>query len=77
MEKFEVWGDDAKVIVEGCANLLPQHETSDDVYSALFTEADNDVMVQELLQLLFKSFCCYCATPPSRPFTWRDVSLCD
>ena len=56
MEKFEEWGDDAQVIVEGCANLLPQHETSDNVYNALFTEADNDVMVQELLQLLFKSF---------------------
>ena len=55
-EKFEEWGDNAQTIVEGFANFLPQHETNDDVYKCLFMEAENDVMVQELLQIIFKSF---------------------
>ena len=55
-EKFEEWGEDAETIVEGYANFLPQHEVNDDVYKALFMETENDAMVQELLQLLFKSF---------------------
>ena len=54
-EKFEEWGDNAPTIVEGFANFLPQHETNDDVYKCLFMEAEN-VMVQELLQIIFKSF---------------------
>ena len=52
-EKFEGWGEDAQRIVEGCANFLPQQESHDHVYKSLFMEAENDVMVQELLQIIF------------------------
>lgn len=55
-EKFEEWGEDAQRIVEGCANFLPQQESHDNVYKSLFMEAENDVIVQELLQIIFKSF---------------------
>ena len=55
-EKFEEWGEDAQAVVEGIDHLLPQHENDDEVCKILLTSTENDSMVQELLQLLFKSF---------------------
>ena len=52
MEKFDEWGKDAPAVVEGCAHLLPQHESDDDVYKAVFIQSEYDALVQ-LLQLLF------------------------
>ena len=46
---------DAQPILDGSDHLLPQHEKSDEVSNILFT-SENDTMVQELLQLIFKSF---------------------
>ena len=44
-QKFEEWGEDAQTVVEGCAHLLPQHESDDDdVYKALFAESENDAL---------------------------------
>ena len=56
MRKFDEWGNDAQTVVEGSSHFLPQHECDDDVYKALFTESEDDELVQEFLQILFKSF---------------------
>ena len=42
--------------MDGSDHLLSQHEKSDEVSKVLFRSAENDTLVQELLQLLFKSF---------------------
>ena len=52
-EKFEEWCKGAQEIVEGFANFLPQHETSNDVYKSLFKEGANDALLQEMLQIIF------------------------
>ena len=55
-EKFEEWGNNAQAVMEGCGHLLREHENEDEVTKMLLTLTKNDSMVQELLQLLFKSF---------------------
>ena len=55
-EKFEEWGEDAQAVLEGGDHLLRQHEKVDEVYKVLFIGTQDDCVVQELLQLLFKSF---------------------
>ena len=42
--------------MDGSDHLLSQHDKSDEVSKVLFRSAENDTLVQELLQLLFKSF---------------------
>ena len=55
-ERFEKWGEDAQPILDGSDHFLPQHEKDDEVSKSLFISTENDAMVQELLQLIFKSF---------------------
>ena len=56
--KFEVWSEDAQAVMERRENLLRQHEKEDEVYRMLFVSdsVEDDAMVQELLQLIFRSF---------------------
>ena len=54
--KFEEWGQDAQAVMEGRDRLLPEHVGEDEVTKMLLTSTENDRMIQELLQLLFKSF---------------------
>ena len=56
MKKFDEWANDAESLLDGSDHLLAQHEKSDEVSNVLFMSAENDTLVQELLQLLFKSF---------------------
>lgn len=55
-EKFEEWSRDAQAVMERREHLLSQHEKEDEVYRMLFLSAEDDAMVQELLQLIFRSF---------------------
>ena len=56
-EKFDDWGDDSHSVLENEATLFPEFTNADDpVAHCLFQSSDYDSMVQELLQLLFKSF---------------------
>ena len=55
-EKFEEWGQDTQAIMEGCDHFLAEHEDDDEVTKMLLTSTDDNSMVQELLQLLFKCF---------------------
>ena len=54
---FEKWSNDARTVLEN-EELLFQNHTSahDDVAKCLFEPTENDHLVEELLQLLFKSF---------------------
>ena len=55
-EKFENWANNAESLLDGSDHFLQQHEKNDEVSKVLFTSAENDTLVQELLELLFKSF---------------------
>ena len=56
-DKFDLWSDDPHGVVEGTAILVDGmivHQ--DDVWSALCSSNDTDVLTQEILQLLFCAF---------------------
>lgn len=56
-EKFDEWGNDSHSVLENEASLFPDFTNADDpVAHCLFQSSDYDSAVQELLQLLFKSF---------------------
>ena len=56
-EKFDEWGDDSLPLLKNEAYLFPDFTNADDlVAKCLFQPSDCDVIVQELLQLLLKSF---------------------
>ena len=58
VEKLEKWGEDSQEVMEGNDSLevFQDERGEDDVQRQLFTSTLNDSMVQELLQMLFKSF---------------------
>ena len=56
-EKFDEWGDDSQHLINSQASLFPEFTNADDpIAQCLFQPTENDGIVQELLQLLFKSF---------------------
>ena len=56
-EKFDEWGDDSQQLINSQASLFPEFTNADDpIAQCLFQPTKNDGIVQELLQLLFKSF---------------------
>ena len=55
-DKFDEWSGDAQSVLEGQDILLKDFTSSDEISCALFEPAAEDYMVQELLQLIFKSF---------------------
>ena len=56
-EKFDEWGDDSCCLLENQTSLFPEFTTIDDqVACSLFESCEYDGLVQELLQLLCKSF---------------------
>ena len=57
-DKFDEWGQDSLCLVENQATLFEDCTTTadDEVAHFLFQPTDKDGLVQELLQLLFKSF---------------------
>ena len=58
-DSFEKWSNDAQSVLENEELLFPEHTHTaqqDDVLTSLYTPAENDYLVQELLQLLFKGF---------------------
>ncbi|XP_065887842.1 uncharacterized protein [Dysidea avara] len=56
-EKFESWSMDAQVVMEANELLFPDYTNLDDpVFKVLSQQSSDDVMVEEILQLLFKSF---------------------
>ncbi len=55
--KFDKWGVDSRCLLENQATLFPDFMNTDDIVAcSLFQPSENDGLVQELLQLLFKSF---------------------
>lgn len=55
--KFDEWAEDAQCIVDNQDLLFAAHtDPNDEVARFLFQSTENDAMVQELLQLIFKSF---------------------
>ena len=57
-KKFEEWGQDAQGVIERQQHLhvLDEDHENDIVADSLFAPTSEDSMVQEVLQLLFKSF---------------------
>ena len=56
-EKFEKWSIDAQSVMEADDLLFPEYTNLDDpVSKVLSQQSPDDVMVEEILQLLFKSF---------------------
>ena len=56
-KKFEEWGQDAQGVIERQQHLFDEdHHENDIVADSLFAPTSEDPMVQEVLQLLFKSF---------------------
>lgn len=57
-EKFVKWSEDSQCLIENHETLFDDCTTTahDEVAQYLFQSSDNDCIVQELLQLLFKSF---------------------
>ena len=56
-EKFDEWGDDSHSLMENKVTLFPDFTNTDDhVAQCLFQSSEYDGIVEELLQLLFKSF---------------------
>ena len=54
---FEEWGQDAPCVIDREKGLFDDHECKNDIVAdKLFQPTSDDLMVQELLQLLFKSF---------------------
>ena len=54
---FEEWGQDAQCVIDREKGLFDDHECKNDIVAdKLFQPTSDDLMVQELLQLLFKSF---------------------
>ena len=57
MEKFESWSMDAQGVMEEDELLFPDYiNLNDPVCKVLSHQSSDDVMVEEVLQLLFKSF---------------------
>ncbi len=56
-DRMQKWSDDAQCVLDNEAILFPETTSfQDEVMDALYAETENDALVQELLQLLFKSF---------------------
>lgn len=56
-DSFQMWSEDAQPVVENEALLFPDTTNfRDDVMDCLFASKEYDDLVQEILQLLFKSF---------------------
>ena len=54
---FKKWSNDARAVLENEELLFPDHTSvHDDVATCLYEPTENDHLVEELLQLLFKSF---------------------
>ena len=54
---FEEWGQDAQCVIDREKGLFDDHECKNDIVAdKLFQPTSDDLMVQELLQLLFKLF---------------------
>lgn len=58
VEKLEAWGEDAQEVMEGNDTLevFRDDKERDEIHRMLITSTMDDSMVQELLQMLFKSF---------------------
>ena len=53
---FEEWGQDAQCVIDRENGLIDDHKCKNDIVAEkLFQPTSDDLMVQELLQLLFKS----------------------
>ena len=56
-QKFDEWGNDSQVVIENQVFLFEDYtNTTDEVALHIFESSEEDSMVQEILQILFKSF---------------------